>query len=86
MKNVTLMLLFVVLLSSCATQKTVQIANGKFVTEKQYQRGIDKAFRKAERAGRKGVKNSISKEEVKSFEKSLNESLDINFDTTRVRN
>lgn len=40
--------LFIILfLLSCNSQKTVQLANGEFVTEKQYNKMIKKSYKKA---------------------------------------
>jgi len=46
MKNL-IKLGFVIVLTSCATQKTVELANGNFVTERQYNRMIKNSYKKA---------------------------------------
>ena len=48
MKNL-LKLGFVIFLTSCATQKTVKLANGEFVSERQYERMIKNSYKKAMR-------------------------------------
>jgi PBP1b-binding outer membrane lipoprotein LpoB len=44
MKNLIVIITSILLLTSCATQKTIELANGKKVTEKQFQKMTHKAF------------------------------------------
>jgi hypothetical protein len=43
MKNIVLIILSVIFLSSCAVQK-IELANGKKVSKKEYQKMLDKAW------------------------------------------
>lgn len=60
MKNLIVILISVTLLTSCATQKTIELANGKMVTEKKFARLTHRAFRKSF--------GKMSKEDTKLFE------------------
>jgi PBP1b-binding outer membrane lipoprotein LpoB len=44
MKNLIVIIVSILFLTSCATQKTIELANGKKVTEKQFQKMCHKAF------------------------------------------
>jgi len=56
------------ILSSCASQlKTVELSNGKMITQKQYQKKLDKAFRVAKKDAQKSVKGRMSKKETDEF-------------------
>lgn len=80
MNKVIFGLSILILVSSCATQqKTVELANGKMVTQKQYDKMLDKAFKQAEIEAKKAVKGKLTNKEIKEF----NQSLTIEVDTTR---
>ena len=67
MNKVIVIFLLIVSLTSCVTQnKTVQLANGKYVTEKTYNKMIQKAMKDAKKTARK--KTGITKKQLKSFE------------------
>lgn len=67
MNKVIVIFLSLVILTSCVTQnKTVQLANGKYVTEKTYNKMIKKAMTDAKKTARK--KTGMSKKQLKSFE------------------
>lgn len=44
MKNLIVIITSILLLTSCATQKTIELANGKKVTEKEFRKMTHKAF------------------------------------------
>ena len=55
-------------LTSCASQlKTVELANGEMITQKQYQKKLDKSFRIAEKDARKTVKGKMTKKDIEEF-------------------
>jgi hypothetical protein len=60
-------------------QKTVQLANGKMVTQQKYDRMLDKSFKEADKAGRRAVKGQMSKKDIDS----LNKDLEVTVDTTQ---
>ena len=67
MNKVIVIFLSLVILTSCVTQnKTVQLANGKYVTEKTYNKMIKKAMTDAKKTACK--KTGMSKKQLKSFE------------------
>ena len=67
MNKVIVIFLSLVILTSCVTQnKTVQLANGKYVTEKTYNKMIRKAMSDAKKTARKNT--GMSKKQLKSFE------------------
>jgi major membrane immunogen (membrane-anchored lipoprotein) len=48
MKNLTLIFVSLILFTSCATQKkTIMLTNGKYISQKKYDKIVDKAFDKA---------------------------------------
>ena len=72
MKTIKLLVIvsFLSVLYSCTPQKkTVLLANGKYVTQKKYDKMISNAFKHAEKVARKTSK--MSKKEMRDFEKSL---------------
>lgn len=72
MKKVIILLVVVFLLGSCRTQeKSIELANGKMVTQKQYDKMIDHAFKSAEKQARKAVKGKMSKKQIREFHKSI---------------
>ena len=72
MNKVISLLFTILLLGSCATQqKTVELANGEMITEKQYQKKLDKAFKYADKEARKAVKGKMSKKEIREFRENL---------------
>jgi hypothetical protein len=71
---------FGLLITSCSTQqKTVQLANGKMVTQRQYDKMLNHAFNEADKAGRRAVKGEMSKNDIDS----LNNELEVVIDTTQ---
>lgn len=59
---------FFLFLVSCAPQsKTVELANGEKITQKQYQKKLNKSFRIAEKDARKVVKGKMTKKDVDEF-------------------
>lgn len=68
MNKVILLLFVVFLLGSCAIQeKTIELANGEMVTQKKYDRMLDKAFKFADKEARKSVKGELSKKQIREF-------------------
>jgi|688.fasta_scaffold889925_2 hypothetical protein len=63
MKNL-IKLLFVLLVTSCATQKTVKLTNGEFVTQKKYDRMVRSSYKKAIRKISKKEKNLFKSTKV----------------------
>lgn len=56
------------ILSSCASQlKTVELANGEMITQKQYERKLNKSFRVANKDAQKVVKGKMSKKDIDQF-------------------
>jgi hypothetical protein len=47
MKNSIVILISILLLTSCVTQKTIELANGKMVTEKKFERMCHRAYKKS---------------------------------------
>lgn len=77
MNKVVLIIVFGLVISSCATQeKTVELASGKMVTQKKYNKMLDKAFKTADRDARKSVKGNLNKKEIKEFRNNINVTLD----------
>ncbi len=60
MKNLIVILITVIFLTSCVSQKTIELANGKMVTEKKFKRMCHKAYKKSF--------GKMSKEDKKLFE------------------
>jgi hypothetical protein len=73
MKNSIVILISIVLLTSCATQKTIELANGKMVTEKKFARMCHRAYKKSF--------GKMPKEDKKLFE-----DVKITVDTTQSGN
>lgn len=68
-----LSLLIVIFVSSCSTQeKTVRLANGKMITEKQSEKNVKKALRQADRYATKAVKGEMTRKQIREFKRSLN--------------
>jgi hypothetical protein len=44
MKNLLTLLVSILVLVSCTSRKNIQLSNGSYVTQKQYERKIDNAF------------------------------------------
>jgi len=77
MNKVLSIFVFSVLVSSCATQqKTVELANGKMVTQKQYDKMINKAFRTADKEATKSVRGKLTRKEIKEFRETTTVTLD----------
>ena len=77
MNKVISILFLVVFLTSCATQqKTVELANGNMVTQKQYDRMLDKAFKYADKEARKSVKGKLSKKQIREFREGVTVGVD----------
>ena len=47
MKNLLTLLVSILVLVSCTSRKNIQLSNGSYVTQKQYDRKIDNAFEKS---------------------------------------
>ena len=73
MKNLIVILIAVISLTSCASQKTIELANGKMVTEKKFARMCHRAFNKSF--------GKMPKEDKKLFE-----DVKISVDTTQSGN
>lgn len=71
MNKVFLTLVIGLLIISCGTQKTVTLANGKTVTQKKYDRMLNKAFRDADKAARDAVKGRMNRKEIRELKKEL---------------
>lgn len=68
MNKVVLIFIFGLLISSCATQqKTVELANGKMVTQKEYEKMLKHAFKAADKEGRKAVKGKLSRKQIREI-------------------
>lgn len=68
MKKIVVLLIVSLLLFSCNTQKkTVELANGKMITEKQYAKLLNSSLKKANRAANKSVKNKLSRKQRKEL-------------------
>lgn len=68
MNKVVLIFSFGLLVSSCVTQqRSVELANGKMVTQKQYNKMLDKAFKTADKNARKSVKGKLSKKQIREI-------------------
>lgn len=79
MNKVVLFLFFGVLVSSCVTQqKTVELANGKMVTQKEYEKMLNHAFKSADREGRKAVKGKLTRKQIRE----IHENVTVEIDTT----
>lgn len=77
MNKVISILFLVVFLTSCATQqKTVELANGNMVTQKQYDRMLDNAFKYADKEARKSVKGKLSKKQIREFREGVTVGVD----------
>ena len=77
MNKIVLILIFGLLVSSCATQqKSVELANGEMVTQKQYDRMLEKAFKTADKDARKFVKSKLNRKEVKELRENTTVILD----------
>lgn len=72
MNKVVLIFSFGLLVSSCVTQqKSVELANGKMVTQKQYNKMLDKAFKAADKEGRKAVKGKLSRKQIREIQEEI---------------
>ena len=71
MNKVFLTLVIGLLIVSCGTQKTVTLSNGKTVTQKKYDRMLNKAFRDADKAARDAVKGRMNRKEIRELKKEL---------------
>lgn len=77
MNKIVLILIFGLLISSCATQqKSVELANGEMVTQKQYDKMLEKAFKTADKEARKSVKGKLNRKEVKELRENTTVILD----------
>ena len=47
MKNLIVILITVIFLTSCTSQKTIELASGKMVTEKKFARMCHRAYKKS---------------------------------------
>jgi uncharacterized lipoprotein YajG len=72
MNKVISMLVLIILVSSCTKQqKTVELANGTTVTQKQYDKILNNAFKSADKAGRDAVKSKLSKKQIREFREGI---------------
>lgn len=79
MNKVILIIGFTLSLISCATQqKTVELANGKMVTQKEYNKMLNNAFKAADKSGRKAVKGKLSRKQIRE----IHENVTVEIDTT----
>jgi hypothetical protein len=70
--------IFGLLITSCITQqKTVKLANGEMVTQQQYDKMLNRAFKAADKSGRRAVKGEMSKKDVDSLNNDLEVVIDI---------
>lgn len=77
MNRFVLVLFFGLIVSSCATQQnTVELSNGKMVTQKQYEKMLGKAFKTAERDANKSVKGKMSRKDIKELRENISVTLD----------
>lgn len=68
MRKIIGFILISLVLFSCSTQKkTIMLANGKMISQKQYDRGLQKAFRKAKRAADKSMRGKLSRKQRKEL-------------------
>jgi len=74
--NFIILLLFV---SSCA-EKTIPLANGKMVTEKQFDRRINSSFRHANRVANKSMRDKLSRKQRREL---WNTTIEVQADTTQ---
>jgi len=76
MNKVVLILGLGLLIASCGSQKTITLANGDMVSQKQYDRMLDKSFKAADKAGRHAVKGEMSRGDIRRFKNDVNISVD----------
>jgi hypothetical protein len=65
------------LLIGCA-EKTVSLVDGTMITQRKYDKLINNAFKKADKAGRKAVRGKMSRKQIRDFK---NTPVDLVFDT-----
>lgn len=73
MKNLIVILIAVISMTSCASQKTYELSNGKKITQKKFQRKCKRAFMKSF--------GKMTKEQKKLFD-----GVEIYIDTTQSGN
>jgi hypothetical protein len=77
MNKVISILFLLILVSSCATQqKTVELANGTMVTQKEYDKMLNHAFKSADKAGRDAVKGKMSRKQIREFHEEISVEID----------
>ena len=65
------------IISSCATQqKTVELANGKMVTQKEYEKMLNHAFKAADKEGRKAVKGKLTRKQIREIHENVTVTID----------
>lgn len=76
MNKVVLILGLGLLITSCGSQKTISLANGDMVSQKKYDKLLNKSFKAADKAGKRAVKGEMSKRDIRSFKNDVNISVD----------
>lgn len=76
MNKVVLILGLGLLITSCGSQKTISLANGDMVSQKKYDKLLNKSFKAADKAGKQAVKGEMSKRDIRSFKNDVNISVD----------
>lgn len=76
MNKVVLILGLGLLITSCGSQKTISLANGDMVSQKKYDKLLNKSFKVADKAGKRAVKGEMSKRDIRSFKNDVNISVD----------
>jgi len=72
MNKVILVFVFGLLFSSCATQqKTVELANGKMVTQKEYEKMLNHAFKVADKESRKSVRGKLRRKQIREIHEEI---------------
>jgi len=76
MKTILKILLLLIFISSCQTQKEViTLSNGKKVSKKKLDKMTKKAFKDAHKTAINHVGEYLSKKQIKNFEKGLNNTI-----------
>ncbi len=71
-KVMTTFIFVFILLTSCVTQeKTIKLCNGKYITQKKYDKIIKYIEKGAQRFARKSVRDEMTHKQIRQFEKSL---------------
>ncbi len=78
-KNLLNFIILLLIVSSCA-EKTIPLANGKMVTEKQFDRRINSSFRHSNRVANKSMHDKLSRKQRREL---WNTTIEVQADTTQ---